>query len=227
MKVGVVGLGLIGGSLLRALGGVGYDADPGVRSEAAADGFDVVDSLDRLAGCELILVAVPPGVTYGVVDQVLAAVPDAMVADTASVKGDGAGARSGFVVRAPDGGRRDERAGRPRRPAMLRGATWAVCPSDDGAGAAGQARRGGRRARRPASSPARAGEHDEAVARASHVPHLVAPGARPPRADGGLPAALAGTGVPRHDARGARRRRRCGRGSWPPTASTATRCSTS
>ena len=32
MKAGVVGLGLIGGSLLRALGGAGYDADPAVRA---------------------------------------------------------------------------------------------------------------------------------------------------------------------------------------------------
>ena len=61
MKVGVAGLGLIGGSLLRGLGdAVGYDADPDVRSAAAAEGFEVVDSPDRLAGCELVLVAVPP-----------------------------------------------------------------------------------------------------------------------------------------------------------------------
>ena len=147
MKVGVVGLGLIGGSLLRALGGVGYDADPGVRSEAAADGFDVVDSLDRLAGCELILVAVPPNVTYGVVDQVLAAVPDAMVADTASVKGE-VPERERFVSAHPMAGA--ETSG------------WARLVGGDaarrdlgrvslrhGAGAAGEARRGGRRARRP------------------------------------------------------------------------------
>ena len=42
VKAGVVGLGLIGGSLLRALGGVGYDADPAVREAAAAEGFEVV-----------------------------------------------------------------------------------------------------------------------------------------------------------------------------------------
>ena len=32
MRTGIVGLGLIGGSLLRALGGAGYDADPAVRA---------------------------------------------------------------------------------------------------------------------------------------------------------------------------------------------------
>ena len=39
VKVGVVGLGLIGGSLLRALGGVGYDADPGVRADGRRRGL--------------------------------------------------------------------------------------------------------------------------------------------------------------------------------------------
>ena len=153
MKVGVVGLGLIGGSLLRALGGVGYDADPDVRSEAAADGFDVVDSLDRLAGCELILVAVPPGVTYGVVDQVLAAVPDAMVADTASVKGE-VPERERFVSAHPMAGAETERLGRPRPPSCCAARRGPSCPSDPSLGAAGEARRGGRRARRAASSPA-------------------------------------------------------------------------
>ena len=74
MKVGVAGLGLIGGSVLRGLGdAVGYDADPAVRAAAAADGFEVVDAPDRLAGCELVLVAVPPAITYEVSDLMLAA----------------------------------------------------------------------------------------------------------------------------------------------------------
>jgi prephenate dehydrogenase len=188
VKLGIVGLGLIGGSLLRALGGVGYDADPDVRSQAAADGFGVVDSLDRLAGCDLVLVAVPPGATYSVVDQVLAAVPDAAVADTASVKGE-VPERDRFVSAHPMAGA--ETSGWAASSAdLLRGAAWAACPAGGSVAplvTLGEAvdRLDGR------IVACTAAEHDEAVARVSHVPHLVAQ-ALARLADGGLAGALAG-----------------------------------
>ena len=187
MKLGVVGLGLIGGSLLRALGGVGYDADPAVRSEAAADGFEVVDAPDRLADRDLVLVAVPPAITYDVVRQVLTAAPRALVADTASVKGN-VPELDRFVAAHPMGGA--ESAGwAASSEDLLRGATWAACPSRDleplVALAAAVDRLGGRIV---ACTDRR---HDEAVARVSHVPHLVAQ-ALARLAAGGLATALAG-----------------------------------
>jgi prephenate dehydrogenase len=171
VKVGVAGLGLIGGSLLRALGGVGYDADPAVRAVASAEGFAVAESLDGLAGCELVFVAVPPAVTYAVVDEVLAAVPDAVVADTASVKGD-VPRRERFVAAHPMAGA--ETSGWAASSAeLLRGATWAACPSSADLEpllrlATAVDELGGRIV---SCTPA---EHDAAVARTSHVPHLVA-----------------------------------------------------
>jgi len=169
VKVGVAGLGLIGGSLLRALGGVGYDADPAVRAAAAAEGFEVAEALDGLQGCELVFVAVPPAVTYAVVDEVLAAVPGAVVADTASVKGE-VPERERFVAAHPMAGA--ETSGWAASSAeLLRGATWAACGSD------GEPLR-----RLSAAVDALGGHilrlspqaHDEAVARTSHVPHLAA-----------------------------------------------------
>ena len=239
VKAGVVGLGLIGGSLLRALGGAGYDADPAVREAAAAEGFEVADRLAGLAGCELVLVAVPPARTADVVGEVLDALPDAYVADTASVKGGlprGGAARR----RASDGRRRDRGLGRVVRASCSPGAPWAVCPAGDSlepllALAAAVDALGGRLV---ACTPE---DHDAAVARTSHVPHVAAQALAGLAAEGGLQAALAGHRVPRHDARGARRRRAVGgdplrqprrvhrrgrRARRPPRASCAPRSAT-
>ena len=171
MTYGVAGLGLIGGSLLRALGGVGYDADPAVREAATAEGFEVADALDGLRDAELIFVAVPPGRTYAVVDEVLAAVPDAAVADTASVKG-AVPERERFVAAHPMAG--SEASGWASSSAdLLRGATWAACPAGGSLEpllrlSAAVDALGGR------IVPCSAEEHDAAVARTSHVPHIVA-----------------------------------------------------
>jgi len=190
VKAGVVGLGLIGGSLLRALGGAGYDADPATREAAAGEGYEVAASLDGLQGCDIVLVSVPPARTAGVVEEVLAALPDALVADTASVK---AGLpRSERLVGAHPMAGAETAGWAASTPALLSGATWAVCPAGTALepllalGAAVDRLRG----RLVACAP---DEHDAAVARMSHVPHLAAQALAGLAADGGLQAALAGT----------------------------------
>ena len=176
MRTGVVGLGLIGGSVLRGLGGaVGYDADPRVRAAAAAEGFAVVAELAGLADREVVIVAVPPGRTDGVVAAALDAAPAAVVADAASVKGvvlASVPERDRFVGAHPLAGA--ETAGWAASSAdVLAGAVWAVCPAGESVepvcrlGAAVDVL-GGRLV------ACTAAEHDEAVARTSHVPHLAA-----------------------------------------------------
>jgi prephenate dehydrogenase len=190
VKAGVVGLGLIGGSLLRALGGAGYDADPGVRAAAAAEGFEVVPELAGLTGCDLVLFAVPPARTAAAVAEVLDTLPGALVADTASVKAE-LPRHERLVGGHPMAGA--ETAGWAASTAvLLQGAPWAACP-------AGEALEpllalseavdvlGGRIV---ACSPE---DHDAAVARTSHVPHLAAQALAGLAADGGLQTALAGT----------------------------------
>ena len=190
MKIGVVGLGLIGGSLLRALGGAGYDADPAVREAAAAEGFEVAGEPAALAGCELVLVAVPPASTAEVVEELLEALPDALVADTASVKAP-LPRHERLVGGHPMAGA--ETAGwAASTPVLLQGAPWAACPAGEElepllalSGAVDAL--GGR------IVACTAEEHDAAVARTSHVPHLAAQALAGLAADGGLQAALAGT----------------------------------
>jgi prephenate dehydrogenase len=190
VKAGVVGLGLIGGSLLRALGGVGHDADPAVRAAAAAEGFEVADSPTGLAGCDLVLVAVPPARTAEVVGELLEALPDAVVADTASVKA-GLPRHERLVGAHPMAGA--ETAGWDASTAvLLQGAPWAACPAGEAlepllALSEAVDALGGRLV---ACTPE---DHDAVVARTSHVPHLAAQALAGLAADGGLHAALAGT----------------------------------
>jgi prephenate dehydrogenase len=193
VKVGVAGLGLIGGSLLRALGGVGYDGDPAVREIAAAEGFEVAETLEGLEGSELVLVAVPPWATATVVAEALAAVPDACVADTASVKTDLLAAiprGRRFVGAHPMAG--GESAGwAASSPGVIAGATWAACPASDALEpllrlSAAVDRLDGRLVACTAE------DHDDAVARVSHVPHLAAQALAGLVAGSGLPAALSG-----------------------------------
>jgi prephenate dehydrogenase len=190
VKAGVVGLGLIGGSLLRALGGAGYDADAAVRAAAAAEGFEVADSPAGLAGCDLVLVAVPPARTAEVVGEVLDALPDALVADTASVKAE-LPRHERLVGGHPMAGA--ETAGWEASTAvLLQGAPWAACPAGEAlepllALSEAVDALGGRLV---ACTPE---DHDAAVARTSHVPHLAAQALAGLAADGGLQAVLAGT----------------------------------
>jgi prephenate dehydrogenase len=187
VRTGVVGLGLIGGSLLRALGAAGadargYDADAYVRDAAAAEGFAVAGLLAELGDCDVIVVAVPPETTPATVAAALEAAPRSVVADAASVKcpviealrGLPQGSLDRFVGAHPLAGA--ETAGwASSAPEIVGGAVWAVCPSSHDAplepllalGAAVDLIDG-----RLVACSAR--EHDEAVARTSHVPHVTA-----------------------------------------------------
>jgi prephenate dehydrogenase len=90
VDVAVVGLGLIGGSLLRALAAaghrvIGFDADPGTRAAATRAGFAVAGSVpDAAAGAELVALAVPlPGLPP-VLDELAGF--DGLITDVTSVK---------------------------------------------------------------------------------------------------------------------------------------------
>ena len=71
----MAGLGLIGGSLLRALGGTASTPRRRRARAAAAEGFAVADSLAGLAGSDLVIVAVPPAACVDVVREALARRP--------------------------------------------------------------------------------------------------------------------------------------------------------
>lgn len=189
-KVGVLGLGLIGGSVMRrlAVAGqpfriLGFDSDPRTRASVVDAGFEVTSSAAELArDTDLILVAVPPSRTADSVVQALEANPHAFVTDVASVKqpiiDDVRQAAPGHLDRylpshplagAESSGWRSSTA------ELLASTTWAVCPPRIGAPL------------EPLAAWAdvfdafearlvvcEAEEHDAAVARTSHAPHVAA-----------------------------------------------------
>ncbi len=178
--LGVIGVGLIGGSMalgLRKAGWrvVGYDPDPDVRSlledlsivdEVADDLEDVVDG-----DVDLIVVAAPPKATIEILAMIDTDVPTMDVTGVKSPVLDVASTIPNFIGTHPMAGR--ETAGpRAATPALFKGATWVVI---EGADADAQrlvesaiVELGARVVRMEAA------DHDRAVAAISHLPHLVA-----------------------------------------------------
>lgn len=194
MRTAVVGLGLIGGSLLRALAAaghevIGFDADPATREAARAAGFRVAGSVAAAAsGAELAVLAVPLPVLPQVVAEL--AGTDGLVTDVTSVKGPVRDLMARHGVRRFVGGHpmagKETSGFAASDPDLFAGCAWVLCLEPDGTDPdAGPQPRGtdlgdwltlarlftGLGAR---VVPATAAEHDTAVAKISHVPHLFA-----------------------------------------------------
>ncbi|MGE0298877.1 prephenate dehydrogenase [Pseudonocardia sp.] len=185
----VLGAGLIGGSLMRAAAKAGRDVWGTSASEATAaagraDGFDVTvdadEALRRAADVDaLAVLAVPLPVVPRVLERVDAVAPTVRLTDAVSVKVAVADAVAAHAPRAryvgghPMAGTAESgwRAGVPD---LFEAAAWVV-DSDDGVDTdvwcdvAELAWACGARV-----VPAAADEHDLAVARISHLPHLLA-----------------------------------------------------
>lgn len=198
MDIAVIGMGLIGGSLLQALAAAGhtvwgYDADPATRANArtaAAQAppharWRVVGEVgDAVIPADLAVIAVP----FPAVDEVLHALVSAgyagLVTDVTSVKAPvrelvahrlhgGHSRLAGFVGGHPMAGR--ETSGfASADPSLFVGCPWVLCLEPDTALTdwlvlADLFTRLGARV-----VPITGQEHDRAVATVSHVPHLVA-----------------------------------------------------
>ncbi len=184
----VLGLGLIGGSLLRATApfttAYGWSRSDGTRLAAAADGFTVLDdletTLDRArADDALIVLAAPVTAFRPLLKSVAERAPGARLTDVASVKASVArdvaelvpGAR--FVGSHPMTG--TEFSGWDAGSAdLFAGAAWVTCLDEDAdiADWVPVARLGLAVGSRIV--PCEAAAHDRAVARISHLPHLLA-----------------------------------------------------
>ncbi|HEX7131655.1 MAG TPA: prephenate dehydrogenase/arogenate dehydrogenase family protein [Iamia sp.] len=190
LRVGIVGLGHIGGSLALAL----RDADvevvatsqsPSTRSAAAADGIVVLDTVDAVAErSDVVVVAAALPVLGGVlVDVVEAAARQAhrpTVTDAGSVKGpivaqvrQGTDHHALFVPGHPMAGNEGSGWG-SAVPDLFRQRTWALTPEADvgldrWATVAQVALAVG-----STVVPVTADEHDDAVALTSHLPYVLA-----------------------------------------------------
>ncbi|MFS4488701.1 prephenate dehydrogenase [Dietzia kunjamensis] len=183
----VLGVGLIGGSLLRALGPdrtFGWNRSPAGAEAATAAGFDVTTDLPttlrRAAEADaLVVVGVPLPALEAVLGAVAEHAPTVALTDVISVKGPvleavrrhGLGAR--FVGGHPMAGTAHSGwdAGDPD---LFRGATWLIAADDDA-----DPDTWGRVARLALDSGARvvaatSADHDAAVARISHLGHVLA-----------------------------------------------------
>ncbi len=189
-RIAVLGLGLIGGSLSLRLASaydvvgydvVGYDADGATRELARSAGLIIADDLPgAIDGASVVVVAVPLPALSAVVAQAAGLLsPDAVVTDVGSVKGPvyadvrAAGPMARFVGGHPMAG--TERSGfAAGDPGLFDGAAWVLCLEPDTELSAWL------RVARVLTAidarvvPSTAADHDAAVARVSHVPHLLA-----------------------------------------------------
>jgi prephenate dehydrogenase len=180
VQIAVLGLGLIGGSLLRRLGerAIGYDVDPDTRSAATAAGFTVTDTIaDAVINADVTIAAVPLPALPDLLAEVGAhAKPYSLLTDVTSVKApvyEWVRGPVRFVGGHPMAG--TEHSGfAAADPGLFTNANWALCLENDTELADWLqvaelvTRTGGR------VVPTTAAEHDAAVARISHLPHVVA-----------------------------------------------------
>lgn len=185
----VVGTGLIGGSLMRAAAAAGREVwgvawSTGTAAAAQADGFDVDTDLDaalrKAADADaLVVVAVPLPAVEQILARVDAVAPTVRLTDAVSVKVAVQDLVTTYAPRAryvgghPMAGT-SESGWAAGDGALFRDAAWVVI-ADDGADlevwrdVAELAWACGSRV-----VPAASDEHDLAVARISHLPHLLA-----------------------------------------------------
>lgn len=187
-RIGVVSLGLIGGSIARRLSDHGHEVvawnpSPGVLEDARAYGIDSADSIADLCAQEpdVLILANPLRAMPSVIEQVAAAVrPRTVVTDVGSVKAPiaalvrSAGLSAQFVGAHPMAGK--ELSGfAAADPGLLSGTHWALALEHDTdaqhflriADLITAALGGVAHAVDPRV-------HDEAVALISHVPHVLA-----------------------------------------------------
>jgi prephenate dehydrogenase len=194
MRVAILGFGLIGGSLARALAAAVDRAAWSVAAwsptgegtrQAAADGvieLAAASAAEALEGRELVVLAAPPTATLTLIDRLgdrlgAALDPGAVITDVASTKvaimtaAEARGLR--FVGGHPMAGR--ETTGyAAATPDLFAGHPWVVVPTDPGDRAAIVAVE--TLAVAAGARPLRidAAEHDAAVAAVSHLPLVVA-----------------------------------------------------
>jgi prephenate dehydrogenase len=185
----VIGLGLIGGSLLRAASAAGRavwgaTASPADAAAAAGDGFDastdVAAALRRAAEADaLVTIAVPLTALDAVLREVRDCAPCALLTDVTSVKSPVLAAvrrhapETRFVGGHPMAGTTESGWGAGDA-SLFRGAAWVTCVEEDtDLTAWTEVARLALDVGAPVV-PLPSTAHDEAAARISHLPHLLA-----------------------------------------------------
>ena len=191
-KIGIIGLGLIGGSIALALSGdyaiLGYDTDGATREYAKSHGICEIVEPKEMRAAALIFVCVPVFCMAEALENARAAVGDKVViADVASVKMPYAGLISGYVGTHPMAG--TERGGiASAKKHLFENAYWVI--TDKGERADFVRAVIEKTGAKPLYMSAE--EHDRTVAKYSHVPHAIAYALVTTATDGAQP--IAGSG---------------------------------
>lgn len=171
-SIGIIGLGMIGGSLALALNDgyevIGYDTDASTRDYAVEHGFCRIVDPNDMGCCEVVFVCVPLAAMKSVLDGLVIA-NDTIITDVASVKLPFKDTRGRYVGGHPMAG--TERGGiTAAKPHLFQNAYWIITESGDDADTVKAI------VESIGALPLymSAEEHDKAVAAFSHVPHAVA-----------------------------------------------------
>lgn len=172
IKIGVIGLGLIGGSLALAFKDknrvVGYDTDARTRELARKLGIDVAECCE-MGDAQLIFACVPVFAMKEALDTLTAKYPNAVVTDVASVKSVFSATGGRYVGGHPMAG--TEKGGiSAAKPHLFENAYWVITGKGDDAELVADTVRG--IGAKPVFMSAE--EHDRNVAAFSHAPHAVA-----------------------------------------------------
>ena len=180
-RVAVVGLGLVGGSLARALTAAGYPVlgvdRPGVRRAARASGAvaRTVGAVERAASCDVIFLAAPPAANRALLRRLArVARPGLVVTDVGSVKGPIVRDASRLGLTGFVGGHvmagTEKRGFGASSAGLFKGAVWWIVPATDPR--ATRAVRGLARAVGARPRTIDGDTHDRIVAFISHAPQL-------------------------------------------------------
>lgn len=184
----VLGLGLIGGSLLRAadplVPAYGWSQSEQTRQAAAVDGFTVLGDLDSAldrarADDALVVLATPVTAFRSLLEQINLRTPRALLTDVASIKGPveksvaELAPQARFIGSHPMAG--TQHSGWAAGSAdLFTGAAWVTCMDEDTDAATWIPVAKLALALGSHVVPIEAAAHDRAVARISHLPHLLA-----------------------------------------------------
>jgi prephenate dehydrogenase len=186
MRIAVLGVGLIGGSIGLAARGragaevCGYDPDPAVRARALELGAldsETAELADAVRGAAAVFVAAPVGALQRTVAEALAAAgPDCVVSDVGSTKRvlAEASADERFIGGHPLAGAETEGVEHARED-LFEGARWYLTPARESTAGVLYERLHAL-LRRFGAHPAAidAATHDRLMANISHLPHVLA-----------------------------------------------------
>ncbi|MCH5351633.1 MAG: prephenate dehydrogenase/arogenate dehydrogenase family protein [Clostridiales bacterium] len=172
-RIGIIGLGLIGGSIALSLRGkfdiVGYDTDSFTCDYANSNNIARIVPIEEMTSCEAVFVCVPVSATSSALESVTKLLPDVIVSDVASVKAPFEFIGGRYVGTHPMAG--TEKGGiRAAKAHLFENAYWVITGSGKDADTVESI------IKLTGAKPVRmtASEHDRAVSYFSHAPHAVA-----------------------------------------------------